>query len=566
MRAFIAKELSINSWSDVKIYFEELHSREITTFIEFKKWLSDKSELDAVLEEDCAWRYIKMTIDTTNEDFSKAYNTFITEIQPELAPWEDKLNEKLIQHSTLMTNIDTAHIIYFRSVKTNLALFREENIALEAKVNEESQKYGAISAAQSIIYNNETLTMQRASNFLKEQDSTIRKEVFELMATRRNEDREKLDLLFNELIQLRHQIALNAGFQNYRDYKFVALGRFDYTKEDCFAFHSAVKNNIVPFVKLQQEKHKAKLGVDVLKPWDTEVDPDGLAPLKPFETGEDLMKGCIEMFHKIDPYFADCLRTMQNMKHIDLDSKPGKAPGGYNYPLYESNVPFIFMNAVGSQRDLVTMVHEGGHAVHSFLSADLELTGFKSLPSEVAELASMSMEMLSMPYWDQFYSNQTDLNRAKREQIIGTIKILPWIAQIDEFQHWIYSNPSHSTEQRTEQWLKLNKEYGSGITDWSGYEDVTATSWQRQLHLFEVPFYYIEYGIAQLGSLGVWKNSLENKDKAIDNYKAALKFGYTNELKELYKTAGVTFDFSEKNISDLMEVVKREVAKIETVS
>ena len=563
MRTYIAKDLTINTWEDVKPYFEELHKRVIETKEEYLTWLKNKSELDAVLEEDCAWRYIKMTIDTTDAECSKSYNTFITDIQPEIAPWDDKLNEKLMTEPFGHELTDSGIKIYRRSIETTLALYREENIVLDAKVNEESQKFGSISAAQSIDYKGEKYTMQRAGNFLREQDATVRKDVFELMAKRRAEDREKLDDLFNELIQLRHQIALNAGFDNYRDYKFKVLGRFDYTKEDCFNFHRAVKSVIVPFVKEQQEKHKAKLGVTHLKPWDTEVDPDGCAPLKPFETGDQLIEGCIQMFAKVDPYFAQCLTQMREMKHIDLDSKPGKAPGGYNYPLYESNVPFIFMNAVGSQRDLVTMVHEGGHAVHSFLSADLELTGYKNLPSEVAELASMSMEMLSMPHWDYFYKDLNDLNRAKKEQITSTIKLLPWIAQIDEFQHWIYTNPTHSNEERTNKWTSLNREYGTGVTDWTGYEEVTATSWQRQLHLFEVPFYYIEYGIAQLGALGVWKNSLSNKELAIENYKNALALGYTKELKELYAIAGVDFDFSEEKLSSLMAVVKYELTKFE---
>jgi oligoendopeptidase F len=563
MRTYIAKNLTINTWEDVKPYFDELHKRVIETHEEYHTWLQNKSELDAVLEEDCAWRYIKMTIDTTNLEYSKSYNTFISDIQPEIAPWDDKLNEKLMSEPFGHESTDSGIKIYRRSIETTIALYREENIVLDAKVNEESQKFGSISAAQNIDYKGEKYTMQRAGNFLREQDATVRKEVFELMANRRAEDREKLDLLFNELVHLRHQIALNAGFDNYRDYKFKALGRFDYTKEDCFNFHKAVKSAIVPFVKEQQQIHKAKLGVVNLKPWDTEVDPDGFAPLKPFETGDQLMEGCIQMFSKVDPYFSQCLTQMREMKHIDLDSKPGKAPGGYNYPLYESNVPFIFMNAVGSQRDLVTMVHEGGHAVHSFLSAHLELTGFKNLPSEVAELASMSMEMLSMPHWDHFYKDLNDLNRAKKEQITSTIKLLPWIAQIDEFQHWIYTHPSHTIAERTEKWISLNHEYGTGVTDWTGYEEITATSWQRQLHLFEVPFYYIEYGIAQLGALGVWKNSLDNKELAIQNYKNALALGYTKELKELYSTAGVDFDFSEEKLSKLMAVVKQELKKFE---
>ncbi|MDG2485971.1 MAG: M3 family metallopeptidase, partial [Flavobacteriaceae bacterium] len=247
---------------------------------------------------------------------------------------------------------------------------------------------------------------------------------------------------------------------------------------------------------------------------------------------------------------------------LDLESKPGKSPGGYNYPLYEIGVPFIFMNAVGSQRDLVTMVHEGGHAIHSFLSRDLELTGFKSLPSEVAELASMSMELLSMEEWDKFYTNEEDFKRSKREQLETTLSLLPWIAQVDEFQHWLYVNHTHSVEERKEKWNSLSSEYGTGLVDYSGFEDIKSNAWQRQLHIFEVPFYYIEYGIAQLGALGVWKNSLEDKQSAISKYKAALKLAYTKTIPEIYSTAGIEFNFSEGHIKKLADFIQNELEKM----
>ena len=404
--------------------------------------------------------------------------------------------------------------------------------------------------------------MQKASSLLKETDEGLRKMIFEKMSSRRSEDIEKLDGLFNELIEKRHQLALNAGFSDFRDYKFQSLGRFDYTKEDCFNFHTAIKNQIVPIVKeIQLEKLK-KLGKDKFKPWDAEVDPEGKQPLKPFSTGEELLSGTINMFNQIDPYFANCLKTMDEMGYLDLDSKEGKAPGGYNYPLYEIGVPFIFMNSVGAQRDIVTMVHEGGHAVHSFLSRDLELTGFKNLPSEVAELASMSMEMLTMNLWSQFYNNEDDFKRAKKEQLESILKILPWIAQIDEFQHWVYENPTHSSKDRHEKWVQISKEYGTGLTDWSGYESVQATAWQRQMHLFEVPFYYIEYGIAQLGALGVWKNSMTNFPKAIEDYKNALQLGYTKTIPEIYATAGIKFDFTESYLAELADFVRKEFSNI----
>ena len=562
-RKFIAKDLTIQTWEDIESYFVDLKERTIDTKEDYILWLQNRSELDAVLEENAAWRYIKMTIDTRDQTLTDAYTYFVTEIQPKLAPFEDELNQKML-HSPFMESLknEKDYFIYFRSVQKELDLFRTENIAIEAEISEESQQYGAISAAQMIEFDGEKMTMQKASTLLKDLDENIRKKAFLLISERRAQDNQALDELFSSLIAKRHQIALNAGFKNFRDYKFHALGRFDYTKEDCFDFHNSIKKHIVPLVKQIQQKQADLLGVEKLKPWNLEVDPLGRKALKPFETGQELLEGTVKMFENIDPYFADCIQTMNEMGHLDLESKAGKSPGGYNYPLYEIGVPFIFMNAVGSLRDLVTMVHEGGHAIHSFLSRDLALTGFKNLPSEIAELASMSMELLSMDQWEIFFDDTEDLKRAKIEQLETILKILPWVATIDEFQHWIYENPTHSVEQRQNQWEKISKDYGTGLVDWSGYEDFKSRSWQRQLHLFEVPFYYIEYGIAQLGALAIWKNSKKDLALAIQDYKNALKLGYTQQIPEIYQTAGIEFNFSEKYIQDLAQFLKKELENL----
>ena len=299
-----------------------------------------------------------------------------------------------------------------------------------------------------------------------------------------------------------------------------------------------------------------------MKPWDTQVDVSGKPPLKPFDKGSELIEKTIKCFSSIRPSFGDYLKVMREMKHLDLDSKAGKAPGGFNYPLYEIGVPFIYMNAVGSLRDVVTMVHEGGHAIHSFLSKDLALVDFKDLPSEVAELASMSMELISMEYWDEFFPNEEELKRAKKEQLQQVLETLPWVAQIDKFQHWIYENPNHAIEERYDCWLKLNAEFGNNVIDWTGNEDALKRMWQKQLHLFEVPFYYIEYGMAQLGAIAIWRNYKKDPQKAIDQYEAALKMGYTRPISEIYKTAGIQFDFSKDYVSDLASFVNEELAKL----
>ena len=562
-RSFVDDNLLIDSFESVAIYMNNLLDREISSPEELKTWLTDKSELEAVLEEDMAWRYIKMSIDTRNEEYSTSYNFFVSEIQPKLAPFDDQLNKKLMTcpHRKGLEK-ETAFQIYFRGVETQLELYREENIPIQAYLSQKSQEFGAISGAQSIEHKGESITMPQASMLLKEQNESLRKSVFEKIATRRLKDVQALNELFSELVSKRTELAKNAGFENYRDYKFKEMGRFDYTKESCFDFHKAVEQHIVPLVKKIQEQKLNKLGKTKFMPWDTAVNPDGKAPLKPFKSGQEMLDKTIDIFNEIDSKFSGFLKTMEEMKHFDLESKPGKSPGGYNYPLYETGAPFIFMNSVGSQNDFTTMVHEGGHAVHSFLTHGLELTSFKSFPSEIAELASMSMELLTMDHWDKVYDDSDDLYRAKKEQIEGTLTLLPWIAQIDAFQHWVYENYNHSTEERMAYWMELNERYGTGLVDWSGNEPVLESSWQRQLHLFEVPFYYIEYGIAQLGAIGVWKNSKDDFKNAVAQYENALKLGYTESMPDVFKTAGISFDFSGSHICKLAEFVEEELEKL----
>lgn len=558
-RKFLPEDLVIDGWEKLEPFFEELKNREVNSKADLDKWLADRSELEAVLEEDAGWRYIKMTIDTADKALSEAYTFFVSEIHPKTAPYDDLYNKKFIGSNYTEDLSGKEFEIYVRGIKKAIELFREENIELSAKATRECQKYGAVSGAQTVELDGEPVTMQQASKELKSTDREYRKEVFEKMINRRLEDTETLDDLFDTLKDLRHQMAQNAGFENFRDYKFEAMGRFDYTVQDCFNFHESIAREIVPIIRGFQEERKSALGYDVLKPYDMEVDPSGKDPLKPFETGEELLEKSIELFYQIHPYFGECLETMKEMGHLDLVSKQGKAPGGYNYPLYEIGVPFIFMNAVGTQRDLITMVHEGGHAVHSFLSRELELTAFKSLPSEVAELASMSMELISMDYWGVFYSDESELKRAKKDQLETLLKILPWVAIVDKFQHWLYTNPDHTKEERMAMWNQINDSLSGGLVDWSDYPEAKANTWHRQLHIFEVPFYYIEYGMAQLGAIAVWRNYKENPEKAIRQYMDALSLGYTRSIPEIYETAGIKFDFSGEYVKELADFVKQEL-------
>ncbi|MBL7918512.1 MAG: M3 family oligoendopeptidase, partial [Bacteroidia bacterium] len=364
--------------------------------------------------------------------------------------------------------------------------------------------------------------------------------------------------LYTKLIHLRHKLALNTGFANYRDLKHQELGRFDYSVQDCLNFHEAVKLHAVPLIREHDLKRKEKLQLEDYRPWDTAVDDEGKEPLKPFSNANELIEKTISCFNKIDLFFGDCIKTMNELKRLDLESRIGKAPGGYQYPLYETDIPFIFMNSVGLHRDLVTMVHEGGHAIHSFLCKDLEIVDFKSPPSEIAELASMSMELISMEHWHVFFEDKEELKRAKRQQLESVMDTLPWIAAVDKFQHWIYLNPKHTIEQRYETWQGIMKDFGSDVINYQGLENNLKRRWQIQLHLYEVPFYYIEYGFAQLGAIAIWRNYKNNARRTIDQYKAVLSLGYTKSIPEVYETAGIKFDFSPEYVKELMDFVKTE--------
>ena len=561
-RKFVSEDLIIDSWSKIEPLFESLLNREILSAKHLEIWMLDRSELEAVLEEDMAWRYIKMNIDTTDKKLGDRFTFWIKEISPKMAPYSHQLNVKLVENTFLNELDSDKYKIYLRGVKKSIEIFREDNIPLYTEMEAKQQEYGAISAKMSIEVDGETVTMQKAAQFLKDTNREKREEVYHKISERRLEDKEKLDVLFDELIALRQEIAKNAGYRNYRDYMFDALGRFDYTATDCYSFHTAIEQEIVPIITSFEEKRKEKLGLENYKAWDTSVDANGKESLTPFEGGDILTDKSIECFNRLRPYFGECLSTMKEMKHLDLESKNGKAPGGFMYPLYEIGVPFIYMNAVGSQRDVVTMVHEGGHAVHSFLSRDLSMTEFKSTPSEVAELASMSMELLSMKHWDVFYDNKEDLKRAKREQLEKALEGLPWIAAIDKFQHWIYTT-DHTAEQRREQWMEISSELGNRVVNWQGQEDSLANQWQKQLHLYEVPFYYIEYGMAQLGAIAMWREYILKGEVALDNYTRALKLGYTKSIGEIYETAGIQFDFSAKYVKELSEFIKTQLSEID---
>jgi oligoendopeptidase F len=561
-RQFLPENFTVNSWEKTEPWLKELLERPINSLQDLEQWLKDSSELEAVISEDACWRQIRMTCDTTDKKLEEDFVFFVTEIQPKLQPYSDLLNRKLIDCPYTAQLDPKKYFTYLRNIRKSIELFREANIPLQSELSVMAQQFGVISGKMTVEVEGKEYTLQQAAKFLESKDRSLREQVYFKINERRLQDKEALNDLFTQLVQKRHEVAVNAGFENYRDYKFREMGRFDYTKEDCFLFHEAVKKHVLPLVNDIYAYKKKKLGLDTLRPWDTEAQPEGQEPLRPFNSPVELLDKTIACFEKLNPFFADCLRTMDKMKRFDLESRKGKAPGGYNCPLAETGAPFIFMNAAGQMSDVTTMVHEGGHAIHSFLAHPLELTSFKEYPMEMAEVASMAMELFSMEYWDAFFSSEEELRRAREHQLERVLTIFPWIATIDKFQHWVYENPNHSLDERKNQWLNILAEFSTTAIDYTGLEEFRSFGWQRQLHLFEVPFYYIEYGIAQLGALGMWMQFKKDRNAALERYMESLSKGGTLTLPELYQTAGLEFNFSSDYIKSLVQFVKGEMDKV----
>ncbi len=559
-RNFLPADFQVRSWETILPFYQNLLERKISNVNDFRQWFRDRSELESVLSEDLAWRYIRMTCNTADETLTQHFNDFVSQIQPQTTEYTHKLNEKCLQSPFLdeLQELEPAFRITIRSLRKQAEIFRKENIPLLTELQIKERQYGAIAGAMTILWENEELTLQQAANLLDEQERNIREKAYLAIQNRRIEEKDKLDELLSELIRLRHQVALNAGFQNFRDYAFASLGRFDYSPQDCFCFHKAIKKEVMPLVNEIFAQRKTAMKLESLRPWDLQVDINGLPPLKVFENTDELTEKTITCLDKLDPFLGDCLRRMKEMGHLDLASRKNKAPGGYNYPLAETGYPFIFMNATSNLRDLTTLLHESGHAIHSVLCKDLEINTFKEPTAEVAELASMSMELITLPFWDIFFKNEQDLKRAKKEHLEDILTILPWIACIDKFQHWLYENPHHTIEERKEAWVSIYEEFSSQVVDWHGIEQFKAYHWQKQLHIYEVPFYYIEYGFAQLGAIAVWQNTQKDFKKGLNAYLNALALGYTKTIPEIYQTAGISFNFSSEYIKNLVNFIQQE--------
>ena len=562
-RTFVPAAANLGDWEHIEPLFQKLErsAPAIKTAKALERWVKQCSELGAALDQEGARRYINMTCQTDDEAIEKAYLDFIENIDPKCKPHWNTIKALFYANPFRKKLPQKRWMVFVRGVKNDIELFRKENVPLQVDESKLEQQYQKTMAGMTVQFLGKEQTLQQMGRYLEEPDREIRRQAWELVAKRRLQDKDKIEQIYGEMLVLRAKIAKNAGLKSYREYAFRAKGRFDYTPTECFAFHEAVEKLVVPIARGLQRRRQRLLGVDTLRPWDLGVDVKNRAPLKPFSDAGTLVRKCHAIFNKIDPALASDYDILREHKLLDLDSRKGKAPGGYQCSLEEARLPFIFMNAVGLHRDVETMLHEAGHAFHALAARDEPILAYRSAPMEFCEVASMSMELLGAPHLTEFYS-PGEAARARRTHMEGIILLLPWIATIDAFQHWIYTHPGHTREQRRAQWLKLLERFG-GIEDYSGIEEARANMWHRQGHLFGSPFYYIEYGIAQLGALQLWLNAKKDTAAAVANYRKALGLGGSRPLPELFKAAKLKFDFGPKTVKPLAKAIQKELAELE---
>lgn len=572
-------------WEDVEPYVKELLARPVADAAGLEAWLLDRSELDAACREAKAVLYINMSCDTESGAHQKAYTAFVSEVEPKLKPASfelDKRQEELTRKVGLLSEAarKRRYEVLARDCEAEVKLFREENVALETELSLLAQKYEQVSGAMTVVFEGKEQTLPQMARYQESTDRAVREGAWRAVAERRLRDRAEIDGVYDEMIALRSRVAVNAGFRDYVGYAFSAMHRFDYGPAECARFHEGVEKAVVPLVRAIDArraaalaKHEGRVGNDY-RPWDVSVDVKGRAPLRPFEGGRDLVRKTVAVFDRLDARLGAMVRELgdgSNTKGaaggecLDLDSRKGKAPGGYQYMRDRSRRPFIFMNAAGVHRDAATMLHEAGHAFHSMVCRDEPLVAYRGSPTEFAEVASMSMELLTMGHWGVrggFYEDSADLARAQRRQLEDSITLLPWIATLDAFQHWVYTNAGHTSEARREQWLRLDRRFGRAV-DWAGLEESREWSWQRVIHLFGYPMYYIEYGIAQLGALQLWLHAKEKGESAaVEMYLKGLRLGGSRPLPELFEAAGLKFDFGPEVVKRLADRVQGELERL----
>ncbi len=559
-RSFVPQDANLTSVEIIKALYQKLINRLISSAKELEDWLLDRSELDAALGQAGSILYINMTCHTDDPKTAGAYTEFIQTIPPAVKPLNDELNKKYLNVLKKYPLDVKRYEVYNRATTVDIELFVEANVALQTKVELLSQEYQTVSGAMAVNFDGKEQTMPAMGKYLQEPDRKKREEAWRAMTKRRLADKDKLESLYDQMFKLRCEVAANAKMNSFIEYQFRSYHRFDYKPADCKEYHETIEKLVVPLYGEILKKRQQEMKLSSLRPWDLAVDTHGKQPLKPFGKSSDLIDKTQNIFNHLDKQLGAEFKEMKDLGLLDLENRKGKAPGGYQNTLSEARKPFIFMNAVGVDDDVRTLLHESGHAFHALAAAKDPLVDYRHAPMEFCEVASMSMELLGGEYLNEFYSKE-DAGRSNREHLEGIVHILAWVANIDAFQHWLYEHPNHSPQERRQAWMGFYHQFGGKFVNWDGLEEEQAYLWHRQLHIFEVPFYYIEYGIAQLGALQLWLNAKNNPKKALADYRHGLSLGGSRPLPELYQAAGIKFDFSQEIIKPLVDAVYQEWKK-----
>ncbi len=557
---WLPAEIDFATWDKIEPYYDRLINRMISSAGDLESWLTDLGELNGAVSQEGTRRYIAMTCQTDDPAREAAHLSFVREIEPVLKPKLNALRAKYLDSPYRGDLPRERYFVFERAEANRRALYREANIPRETELAELGQQYQKRVGAMTVKIEENEYTLAQTAPFLEETDRVRREGVWRAVADRRLKDCEALDDLFDRMVELRGRIAREAGFSDYVEYAYRSRERFDYGPREAEAFRSAIERLVVPLARDLQARRRASLGVEVLRPWDLAVDPRERQPLKPFDEANQLASGCEAVFYSVDPELGSQFAYLRQNGLLDLANRKGKAPGGYQTTLDDDRLPFIFMNAVGVDGDLRTLLHEGGHAFHALASRGEPLAAYRESPIEFCEVASMSMELLGAGDTKAFY-DEAGCRRSYRELLEGIVTILPWIATVDAFQHAVYRDGGLDRMARRACWVGLIERFG-GLVDWSGLEEYRSVGWHRQLHIFLYPFYYIEYGIAQLGALQVWRNALVDRGAAVAAYRRGLSLGGSRPLPALFEAAGARFDFSERTITPLMDAIREELDKL----
>ena len=545
------------TWADLEPLYESLVSAPITNP---REWLMEWSKLEEVIEEAGTLAMIAYTCDTSDAAKEAANLRWSSEIFPKAVEMQVRLARRLVESGYTEHGLETV----LRGFRTDIEIFREENVPLFSELETLVAAYQKITGGLTVEWHGEKKTVPQLQPFLKDRNRDIREKAFRLGAEAYLDKRDEMAAIFDQMYEKRQQVARNAGFADFQAYAFKSKHRFDYTPEDCAAFHRAVEATVAPAVERLMEHRRKRLGIESVRPWDTQVELEGARPLKPFSDVAGLIGPARRVFESLDPELGAQFNRMADEKLLDLDSRPGKAPGGYCTKLSWRGMPFIFMNAVGVPDDVSTLVHEAGHSFHDFASHRQPFVWQRSVSHEAAELASMSMELLAAPYLElpTGYYPPDEARTARMEHLEDVLVTLIHIASVDAFQAWVYTRSQGAdAEARDAAWLDIRTRFERGV-DWTGLERERVSRWYRQLHIFEYPFYYIEYGIAQLGALQLWRSSLSDLQGTVRRYRDALSLGGTVSLPEMYRTAGAKLIFNEQDMGELVAFVETELEKL----